>query len=672
MTRTTSPCDPEALRRVLSDREVPKGEFEQVIAHLDDCGACRAAIEGLAAGREWWDRAREFVADDHTELSFLTVTDKAGSLGRLGPYEVSGVLGRGGMGVVLLARDPALDRPVAIKVLSPAIRADAQARQRFAREARAAAAVVHEHVVAIHAVDHAAGLPYLVMQYIAGKSLQDRIDRDGPLRVEEILRIGMQVASGLAGAHAQGLVHRDIKPANILLENGVERVKLTDFGLARAVDDSALTLSGVVAGTPQYMSPEQARGEPVDHRTDLFSLGSVLYAMCAGRPPFRADSTPALLKRICDDQPTSVQQANADVPDWLADIIGRLLAKNPEDRYQTSAEVAQILSRRLATLQETGWQNLDSIPQTEKAAKKSGWSRRETVALVLLGGMIAGFSWTRMTRRASEVIEPSMEVGATNPAPVAADSPHAFGPVRTISGIVRDRKTGKPVPGVRLSLPRTPAACVTDAEGRYELRGQANAWQEGEKATVPFEISVEPGELPYFACVVRKDGDANRPDIELSGGIPFRIRLIDDETNEPIRKARVVYRPLHPNSDVEAMLPDGGTDWHCIASEAPNGVYTGVLVRGPGAIAVESYVDFYGPICVDPVPFFAPGKTAREVVDASTVFGTKGLLAVETGGGRGVYYWPQDHMSALLLINPQNANSRVDQELSLRHNRVRK
>ena len=186
------------------------------------------------------------------------------------------------MGVVLKAFDPSLSRVVAIKVLAPQMAASGAARRRFSREAKAAAAVVHDHVISIYAVDNdpASSLPYLVMPCIAGQSLQERIDRDGPLRNEEVLRIGRQTALGLAAAHAQGLVHRDIKPSNILLENGVERVKITDFGLARAMDDASQSQSGVVAGTPQYMSPEQARGETADHRADLFSLGSVLYAMC--------------------------------------------------------------------------------------------------------------------------------------------------------------------------------------------------------------------------------------------------------------------------------------------------------------------------------------------------------------------------------------------------------
>jgi serine/threonine protein kinase len=199
-------------------------------------------------------------------LDFLTSPQTPDNLGRLGHYEVQEVIGRGGMGVVLRAFDEELHRVVAIKVMSQQLATNATARKRFKREAQAAAAVTHDHIVTIHAVEEANGLPYLVMQYVAGLSLQERLDRDGPLELHEILRIGMQTASGLAAAHAQGLVHRDIKPANILLENGVERVKITDFGLARAAADAHLTQSGMVAGTPRYMSPEQAEGGRLDDR----------------------------------------------------------------------------------------------------------------------------------------------------------------------------------------------------------------------------------------------------------------------------------------------------------------------------------------------------------------------------------------------------------------------
>ena len=206
------------------------------------------------------------------DLSFLTRPDKPDLLGRLGHYGIQEVIGRGGMGIVLKAFDDKLHRVVAIKVMAPQLATSPNARKRFIREAQAAAAIRNDHVIAIYAVEEAEELPYLVMEYVSGESLQQRLDRNGPLELKEILRIGLQTACGLSAAHAQGLIHRDVKPANILLENGVERVKITDFGLARAVDDASLTQSGVVAGTPQYMSPEQARGETVDPRADLFSL----------------------------------------------------------------------------------------------------------------------------------------------------------------------------------------------------------------------------------------------------------------------------------------------------------------------------------------------------------------------------------------------------------------
>ena len=255
-------------------------------------------------------------------------------LGRLGGYEVSGVVGAGGMGVVLKAIDKSLDRTVAIKVLAPHLATSGAAGKRFAREAKAAAAVLHPNVIAIHSVSNDESLPYLVMPYVRGTSLQKRLDQEGPLSLQEILRIGSQIAAGLAAAHAQGLVHRDIKPANILLEEGVERVTITDFGLARAVDDATITHSGMIAGTPQYMSPEQARGEAVDPRSDLFSLGSVLYAVCTGRPPFRAETSYGVMRRITDDEPTPIREINPDIPEWLCQIIGKLMSKRAADRYR--------------------------------------------------------------------------------------------------------------------------------------------------------------------------------------------------------------------------------------------------------------------------------------------------------------------------------------------------
>src|SRR5262249_44735235 len=210
-------------------------------------------------------------------------------------------------------------------------------------------AVGHEHVVAIHAVDAAEGLPYLVMQYVPGLTLQQRLDRDGPLELEEVLRIGTQVAAGLAAAHAQGVVHRDVKPANILLESGIARARLTDSGRPPVIDDATVTQSGSLSGPPAYMAPEQASGErSIDHRADLFSLGSVLYAMCTGRPPFRASTVHGVLRRVMDDRPRPARAINPRVPEWLGEIMNRLHAKDPAQGFPAAAEVAAVLSGCLA------------------------------------------------------------------------------------------------------------------------------------------------------------------------------------------------------------------------------------------------------------------------------------------------------------------------------------
>jgi serine/threonine protein kinase len=376
MNEPLSTCNPRRIDQCLADAlsDEERAAFE---AHLESCSACRQALESSAAAPHDWQSVRTFLsseADDQrtgeyeraeagenesveSVLTALAPTDDPRMLGRLGAYEIAGVVGRGGMGVVLKALDPALNRFVAIKVLAPQLATSGAARQRFAREARAAASVVHENVVAIHAVADSGPLPYFVMPYLRGASLQKRLDAHGPLGISEILRVAMQIASGLAAAHAQGLVHRDIKPANILLEDGVERLKITDFGLARAADDASLTRTGVIAGTPQFMSPEQARGELVDHRSDLFSLGSVMYAMCTGRPPFRAETSYGTLQRICEGQPRDIRDSNPEIPEWLVAFIWRLHAKDPAERFQTAAEVAQLLEQCVANLRQP-----DAVP----------------------------------------------------------------------------------------------------------------------------------------------------------------------------------------------------------------------------------------------------------------------------------------------------------------------
>jgi len=387
--------------------EAIRGRVEALLRSHDQAGTFLGKPvperlgEGLAAEMAGDDTQTVPSAPEADDgLDFLEPSDKPGVLGRLGHYEVLEVLGRGGMGVVLRAFDEQLHRVVAIKVMAAQLATNGAARRRFTREARAAAAVSHDHVVTIHAVEDASPRPHIVMQYVAGASLQERLDRTGPLPLPEILRIGMQAAAGLAAAHAQGLVHRDVKPANILLENGVERVKLTDFGLARAADDASLTQSGAVAGTPSFMSPEQAEGRPVEQRSDLFSLGSALYAMCTGRPPFRAGTNIGVLKRVCEETPTPIRETNPEVPDWLAAVVEKLHAKDPAGRFQTAAEVAELLGQYLAHVQHPSAVALPAVVTPAAAPPPSGRAARHhrwAVAAAVLVALFAVLGTTEAT-----------------------------------------------------------------------------------------------------------------------------------------------------------------------------------------------------------------------------------------------------------------------------------
>lgn len=359
-------CDPGLAEAFLSDRLTQQQE-DAFIAHLDRCPSCGQALQQYAAGEDRWAEARTMLSGSTISeaaptliaptdslpiaarqvLDSLSPTDDPESLGRLDHYEVRGVVGVGAMGVVVKANDPQLDRVVAVKVMNPTLADCGTARQRFAREAKAGAAVLHPNVIAIHSVSTSSDLPYLAMPYIAGMSLQQRIDKQGQLALPEILRVGSQIAGGLAAAHQQGLIHRDIKPSNIMLDAGVETAVITDFGLARTIDDATMTRSGAITGTPGFMSPEQARGEGVDFKSDVFSLGSVLYVLCTGHPPFRAETSFGVLRRITDEAARPIREFNADIPRWMTKLIDMLHHKDPGDR-PNAAEARGLLEACLA------------------------------------------------------------------------------------------------------------------------------------------------------------------------------------------------------------------------------------------------------------------------------------------------------------------------------------
>ncbi len=417
-----SRCDSEKLDALLLGT-LSTEEATAVEAHLSECSSCAEQIQLAAVPGTSWNEAQSMLAFDEfdgppslSSLSslfpvdldntstadlltreirgWLDPTDDPQMLGRFAGYEIVGIVGHGGMGIVLKGFEASLNRYVAIKVLAPRLATNGSARQRFAREAQAAAAVLHENVVAIHRVDEFHGLPFLVMPYVAGISLQRRIDDEGPLQTTAVLRIGSQIAAGLAAAHHQGLVHRDIKPANILLDKGVERVTITDFGLARAIDDATVTQTGIIAGTPQYMSPEQAQAKPLDARSDLFSLGSVLYAICTGRPPFRAETSHAVMRRITDEGPTSIREINPGVPDWLCQIVAKLMSKRPEDRFDSANEVAELFEDCLAHVQQP---TTVPLPESRLLLRKQSvsFTERTTTNFRKLGviAMIAAFGF---------------------------------------------------------------------------------------------------------------------------------------------------------------------------------------------------------------------------------------------------------------------------------------
>jgi serine/threonine protein kinase/predicted ATPase len=317
-------------------------------------------------------------------LSFLSPALEPGELGRLAHYRVLKVLGQGGMGVVLLAEDTQLQRPVALKVIRPEISRTPLHRERFLREARAMAQVRSDHVVTVYQVGQAGDVCYLAMELLQGEPLDYWLARVATPPLDEVLRIGREIALALTAAHARGLVHRDVKPANVWLEAPARRVKLLDFGLARPqVGDASITNPGMVVGTPMYMAPEQARGEPLDGRADLFSLGCLLYQMVAGRPPFRGPTSLAVLSAVVTQTPPPASQFNPALPTALTDLLSRLLAKRPIDRPVSAEAVGEELQAvaRAATLPA----GLPAVPDT----RVSSASQPAAAADLLWSGVAA-------------------------------------------------------------------------------------------------------------------------------------------------------------------------------------------------------------------------------------------------------------------------------------------
>jgi len=294
-------------------------------------------------------------------------------LGYLGHYEVLEVIAVGGMGIVFKANDPELGRLAALKVLAPDLAANATARQRFLREARAAARLEHENILPIYGVVDD-GIPWFAMRYIPGGTLQDRLDSGQVLGIDALKSLARQVAGALDAAHAQGLVHRDIKPANLLFGDDGEHIWVCDFGIARSSDDPTLTYPGAIAGTPKFMSPEQAEGRELDGRSDLYSLGAVLYRCVVGKDILAGETTAAVLRELTATGSTVVRSNQSDLPSWCRHLLNSLLAKDPADRPENAAAVIRAIEDEYS-------------PRPKHRARRN---KRIAVWLVSTAAMVAG------------------------------------------------------------------------------------------------------------------------------------------------------------------------------------------------------------------------------------------------------------------------------------------
>ncbi len=334
-----------------------------------------------------------------------------------GQYAIERELGRGGMGIVVLARDERLDRQVALKVLPPTLAEQPNTRERFLREARMAAQLSHPNIVPVYRADDIGGFAFFAMGFVDGTTLGDRIRDRGTLPVAEVVRVLREVSWALAYAHARGIVHRDVKPDNILLERATGRAVVTDFGIARADFNPALTQDGLVLGTVHFMSPEQASGETLDGRSDLYALGCIGFLALSGRLPFEGDAPQGVLVAHATKEPPSLTSVAPNVPRALADVIDRCLRKSPDQRFATGEALADALAKALDEVQHNAredgtstaissdeamavWRRAAEL-QAEAAARLESRMREshETRQLVAVQ---AGTGATRRTARAAE------------------------------------------------------------------------------------------------------------------------------------------------------------------------------------------------------------------------------------------------------------------------------
>ncbi len=518
MTKPASPPDEATLRRFLlgtlppddADR-VAKWVMENPGAAvvLRDIDARDTVVDAIGEGGTAQDTSS---APQSVHTLVQVVTPATSHPFAVGGFHVIRKIGQGGMGVVLEAEDTHLKRLVAIKLIASEYAANAAARERFLRKARAVARIEHENVVPILHVGEDAGQLYLVMPLLKGETLDARLLRDKRLPVDELLRIGREVAAGLAAAHAVGLVHRDVKPANIWLEAGTGRVKLLDFGLAKPTEESEtdanLTDPGAVMGTVYYMAPEQAEGKSVDSRTDLFSFGAVLYHAATGERPFKGDTKLAVLIAVTSATPPRAEELNTDVPPRLAALLRALLEKNPKDRPDSATAV-------ISELQDA------PTPAPKAEPVRSARSPRWAIAAGLLAAVVfvaavvviirdkdgKEVARIEVPKDGSVEVTPDKKGGDSGkpPAPVVADPDRKAAEwALSINGIVRVNDEVNDIKAAA-DLPKEPfrLTCLilmsnerVDAAGLAHCKGCANLTY----LNLQFTPATDAGLAPFEGC----------------------------------------------------------------------------------------------------------------------------------------------------------------------------
>ncbi|MEM6471410.1 MAG: protein kinase [Planctomycetota bacterium] len=580
----TNTCQPDHATAFLNGDLTTRQEKE-FVRHLDSCETCRERLEESAGDQNLWADVQALLSSAQPQseetqasegepdglsvsiqqvLKALQPTDDPRSLGRLDNFEVTGVVGSGAMGVVLKAKDTSLDRIVALKVMNPVLAISGAARSRFEREAKAAAAVHHHNVVAIHGVSTSDDLPYLVMPYLKGGSLRQRVGDRGPLSLAEILRIGSQIAAGLAAAHRQGVVHRDIKPSNIMLDDGVEAAVITDFGLARIIDDATMTRTGIISGTPEFMSPEQARGDAIDGKSDIFSFGSLLYMLCTGYSPFRAQTSIGVLRKITDETPRPIRQVNPEIPTWLANIIDDFHQKSAKDR-PTASEAQATLEGCLAHVYQP---DQVSLPERFRAVHPSSFRHLVMGAITMITALtlLALAMLPGSDDSASGKRDGDMPVTVGDTATKASDRDPQVDK-ETFEKEFNFKFADPTIPGkLVVDMPRGSIRVIGHASQEVMIKLSVPTFKPRKKGDSGF-TSVRPQNLDFAvkqsANYIKVDSNSRRYVTNVEVFVPFNTQLDLDSYQEGKIEVRAVTGPIRvrsQNSDIKLIDVCGPVD----------------------------------------------------------------------------------------------------------------